>query len=90
MALRNAETEKMEIVMTNRTKMTLAAALFAALATPALAAQDEWTVDSGRYVNGQTPAYTAGLIESRNAAVIHNQGSFAAPIVPDRTTVTGN
>ena len=45
MTLRKAETEKMEIVMTNRTKIVLAAALFAALATPALAAQDEWTVD---------------------------------------------
>ena len=76
--------------MTNRTKIALAAALFGALAAPALAAQDEWTVDSGRYVNGQSPTYTSGLIESRNAAVIHSRGSFAAPIVPDRTTVTGN
>jgi polyisoprenoid-binding protein YceI len=80
----------MEIVMTNRTKIALAAALFAALATPALAAQDEWTVDSGRYVNGQTPSYTTTLVESRNAAVIQNRGSFAAPIVPDRTTALGN
>ena len=76
--------------MTNRTKIMLAAALFAALATPALAAQDEWTVDSGRYVNGQAPSYTTGLVESRNAAVIQNRGSFTAPIAPDRTTVLGN
>ena len=76
--------------MTKSAKIALAAALFAALATPALAAQDEWIVDSGRYVNGQTPSYTTGLVESRNAAVIQSRGSFAAPIVPDRTTALGN
>ena len=62
--------------MSNNTKLMLAAALFAALATPALA-QDEWIVDSGRYVNGQAPSYTEQqfhssprVFEGRNSAVI--------------------
>ena len=83
--------------MTSKTKITLAAALFAALATPTLAAQDEWIVDSGRYVNGQVPSYSPSydtrapqLAERRNAAVIQNQASVAAPIVLDRATALGN
>ena len=72
--------------MTNKSKIALAAALFAAFATPALAASDEWIVDSGRYVNGQVPSYTEQaplhalraprLLEGRNAAVIGNFGTF--------------
>jgi hypothetical protein len=81
--------------MTSKTKITLAAALIAAFATPALA-QDEWIVDSGRYVNGQVPAYVATqtqaprLFEGRNAAVINHQSTFSAPATPDRATVLGN
>jgi hypothetical protein len=65
--------------MTKNTKIALAAALIAAFATPVLA-QDEWTVDSGRYIDGQVPSYTTQapifnasaprLIEGRNAAVL--------------------
>jgi hypothetical protein len=66
--------------MTINTKIALAAALFAALASPALA-NDEWIVNSGRYVNGAVPSYeTQGslhmttraprLIEHRNAGYI--------------------
>ena len=71
--------------MTNKSKITLAAVLFAAFATPALAASDEWIVDSGRYVNGQVPSYTEQaplqatraprLLEGRNAAIIGNFGT---------------
>jgi len=68
--------------MTNNTKIVLATALFAAFATPALA-NDEWIVDSGRYLNGGTPSYTERghfaaqprLIEGRNAAVVFTVGS---------------
>ena len=74
--------------MTSKTKITLAAALIAAFATPALA-QDEWIVDSGRYVNGQVPSYVATqtprLFEGRNAAVINHEQA-----TPDRTTALGN
>jgi hypothetical protein len=97
----NAERINGDFVMTNKTKITLAAALIAAFATPALA-QDEWIVDSGRYLNGEVPsyntvkapAYATGaprLIEGRNAAVVSNHESTnIAPIVPDRATVLGN
>jgi hypothetical protein len=80
--------------MTNKIKISLAAAALAALVTPALA-QDEWIVDSGRYVNGQVPSYTATqtfhaprasqLIEGRNAAIVQS-----APLASDRATVLGN
>ena len=79
--------------MTNKIKITLAAAALAALVTPALA-QDEWLVDSGRYVNGQVPSYATTqtfhasraqqLIEGRNAAIVQS-----AP-ASDRSTVLGN
>jgi hypothetical protein len=72
--------------MTNMSKITLAALLFAAFATPALALDDEWTVDSGRYVNGQVPSYTQRapfrairaprLNEGRNAAGFNHFGTF--------------
>jgi hypothetical protein len=41
--------------MTHRSKILIVAVLAAAIATPAAAqsfSSDEWTVDSGRYVNG--------------------------------------
>jgi len=73
--------------MTSKSKITLAAVLFAAFATPALAASDEWLVDGGHYVNGQVPSYTEQaplhatraprLLEGRNAAVIGNFGTFS-------------
>jgi hypothetical protein len=70
--------------MNINTKIALAAALFAALASPALA-HDEWLVNSGRYVNGAVPSYeTHGsfymttraprLIEGRNAAYFAHSG----------------
>jgi hypothetical protein len=59
---------------------------FAVFATPALALDDEGTVDSGRYVSGQGPSYTVPaplhanrgprLIEGRNAAVFGHFGTF--------------
>jgi hypothetical protein len=68
-----------DFIMTKNTKIALATALFAAFATPVLA-QDEWTVDSGRYIEGQVPSYTtqapvfnasaSRLIEGRSAAVL--------------------
>ena len=78
--------------MTNKIKITIAAAALAAFVTPALA-QDEWIVDSGRYVNGQVPAYTQTfhaaraqqLIEGRNTAIVQS-----APVASDRATVLGN
>jgi hypothetical protein len=78
--------------MTNQIKITLAAAALAALVTPALA-QDEWIVDSGRYVNGQVPSYTQTLhaarapqlIEGRNAAIVQS-----VPTASDRATALGN
>ena len=74
--------------MTNRSRILIATVLAAAIATPAAAqsfVQDEWTVDSGRYVNGQVPSYGQGyatqapfrgtraphLIEGRSAAPIY-------------------
>jgi hypothetical protein len=67
------------------TKIALAAAMFAAVATSALAQDDEWTVDSGRYVAGQVPSYGAQaplhafsqprLIEGRNAAIVSQFGT---------------
>jgi hypothetical protein len=84
--------------MTNKTKIAAAAALIVAFATPALA-QDEWLVDSGRYVNGQVPSYTdqrpsfatrtPRLIEGRNAAVVGSHADSAL-IVQDRATALGN
>jgi hypothetical protein len=64
--------------MTINTKIVLAAALVAALASPALA-HDEWIVNSGRYLNGDAPSYDTQrsfymsthaprLIEGRSAA----------------------
>ena len=68
--------------MSNNTKLTLAAALFATLATPALA-DDRWIVDSGRYVDGQVPSYTEQqlhpsprVFEGHNAAIIE-EGSLS-------------
>ena len=65
--------------MLTNTKIALTAALIAALATPAFAQQyGEWTVDSGRYVNGQVPSYQMHkasnaegkiLLEGRNSGV---------------------
>jgi hypothetical protein len=74
--------------MTNKSKITLVAVLFAVFATPALALDDEWTVDSGRYVNGQVPSYAQSaplylttraprVIERRNAAGISHFGTFS-------------
>ena len=73
--------------MTNKSKITLVAVLIAAFATPAFAIDDEWTVDSGRYVNGQVPSYTQPgplylttrpprLVEGRNAADFNRFGTF--------------
>jgi hypothetical protein len=73
--------------MTYKSKITLVAVLFAAFATPALALDDEWTVDSGRYVNGQVPSYTQSaplylttraprVIERRNAAGFSHFDTF--------------
>jgi hypothetical protein len=81
--------------MTNKTKIAIAAALIAAFVTPALA-QDEWIVDSGRYVSGQVPSYVTTqthaqrLFEGRNAAVINHASTFSAPVNPDRATALGN
>jgi hypothetical protein len=67
--------------MINRTKITLAAVLIAAFATPALA-QDRWVIDSGRHVNGQVPSYQVPrasraprVIEGRNAAAFGSYGA---------------
>jgi hypothetical protein len=56
----------MEIAMTSKTKSALAAVLIAAIATPALAqgAEPTYYGDQGR------------LVEGRNAAVVHDFGSF--------------
>jgi hypothetical protein len=55
--LKGREVESIDVMFTN-TKIALAAALIAALATPVFALEyGEWTVDSGRYVNGQVPSY---------------------------------
>jgi hypothetical protein len=73
--------------MTNKSKITLVAVLFAVFATPALALDYEWTVDSGRYVNGQVPSYAQSaplylttraprVIERRNAAGFTQFGTF--------------
>jgi hypothetical protein len=75
--------------MTRKIKVALAAALVAALASPAFA-YDEWVTDGGRYVNGDVPSYTTRapyyaaplyatraprVIEGRNAAVIDSSSS---------------
>ena len=80
--------------MITKTKLVLAAALVAALASPALA-NDEWIVNSGRYVNGAVPSYeTHGafymsahaprLIERRNAgyygAVANSETGYAGMV----------
>ena len=75
--------------MINKSKITLVAVLIAAFATPALALDDEWTVDSGRYVNGQVPSYTQSaplylttraprVIEHRNAAGFSQFDTFGS------------
>jgi hypothetical protein len=80
--------------MITKTKLVLAAALVAALASPALA-NDEWIVNSGRYVNGAVPSYethgafymsahTPRLIERRNAGyygAVANSGTGYAGMV---------
>jgi hypothetical protein len=66
--------------MTINTKIALAAACFAALASPALA-NDEWIVNSGRYVNGAVPSYeTQGAFYMTAHAprlIEHRNGYFA-------------
>jgi hypothetical protein len=77
--------------MSTNTKIALAAALIAALATPAFAQEyGDWTVNSGRYVNGQVPSYQMHkasnaegkiLLEGRNSGVakdIRGVPSFSA------------
>jgi len=62
--------------MTNRTKITLAAALIAAFATPALA-QDSGVVNSRQHSRHQQ-SYTERaprFVEGRNAAVIGYPGA---------------
>jgi hypothetical protein len=78
--------------MTNRTKITIAAALIASLAGPAAA---QGLVP---YYNNSPQAQTQQfhqtrtqrLIERRNAAAIRNHQSVRVPLVPDRTEVLGN
>ena len=86
--------------MFTKTKIAFAAALIAAVASPAFA-QDEYLVDSGRYVDGQVPSFTQQeptfgahkqLVEGRNAAVIGGyHATVNEPLVPaDRASVMGN
>ena len=82
--------------MTNKTKITFAAALIAAFATPALA-QAQSSVNNGRY-NGHVRSNTQEqpqeqpyatqqrLFESRNAA----PDRYREPLVPNRDNVLGN
>jgi hypothetical protein len=86
-----------DFIMTNRTKIALAAMLIAGLATPA-AAQGlvpyyNFSVQAPSY---QTQAQSHAtreqrLIEGRNAAAVRSHDSaVGVPMVPDRTTVLGN
>jgi hypothetical protein len=86
-----------DFIMTNRTKIALAAMLIAGLATPA-AAQGlvpyyNYSVQAPSY---QTQAQSHAtreqrLIEGRNAAAVRSHDSaVGVPMVPDRTTVLGN
>jgi hypothetical protein len=86
-----------DFIMTNRTKIALAAMLMAGLATPA-AAQGlvpyyNYSVQAPSY---QTQAQSHAtreqrLIEGRNAAAVRSHDSaVGAPMVPDRATVPGN
>jgi hypothetical protein len=86
-----------DFIMTNRTKITLAAALIGAFATPA-AAQGlvpyyNYTTEAPAY-HTQAPSHVTRaqrLIEGRNAAAVRSHDSVVgAPMVPDRTTVLGN
>ena len=65
--------------MTSKTKIAIAAALIAVLATPAFA--------EGRHKHEQT---TQSLSEGRNSAVISTQGQAINPLVPARDTALGN
>jgi hypothetical protein len=64
--------------MTSKLKMIVIAATVIASSSAAFAAtpsqdQERWFVESGRYVDGQIPSYSAGqhvLIEGRNSAQI--------------------
>ena len=83
--------------MTDRTKITLAALLVAAFATPAAA---QGLVPYYNYER-EAPAYQTQapshvtraprLTEGRNAASVRSQdATVGAPMVPDRATVLGN
>jgi hypothetical protein len=65
--------------MTSKTKIAVAAALVAVLATPAFA--------QGRHNHELT---TQSLSEGRNSAVISSQGQAVNPLVPARDTALGN
>jgi hypothetical protein len=60
--------------MTNKTKITLAAALIAAFATPALAQEQAYNGYHARHSN----AAQQRLIEGRNSAVIVDPGFSSA------------
>jgi hypothetical protein len=57
---------------------TIAILAFATLASPALAGglpqtQDEWFVNSGRYLNGETPSYNQAATQKRIVAYAGSQ-----------------
>ena len=60
---------------------TIAILAFATLASPALAGglpqtQDEWFVNSGRYLNGETPYYNQAAPQKRFVAYAGSQRSM--------------
>jgi hypothetical protein len=76
--------------MTNRTKITIAAALIAAFATPALAQGTHTGRHHARHeLSSSAPA--PRFVEGRNAAVFgYVGGTHHEPLVPDRVNELGN
>jgi hypothetical protein len=74
--------------MTNTTRITLAAALIAAFASPALARDSQ---SYRHHARQEQSAQYPQFFEGRNAAVTGNSATmYGEPLVPDRTTALGN
>jgi hypothetical protein len=67
----------------------LAVLAFITVATPALAnglpqTQDEWLVDSGRYVNGQVPSY--GQLPQQNRILAYHETRRGERLIERRSS----